>query len=118
VTDESLGNVGRFPSQENLSRFGVAGAFFCGLATLCLFLQLLELQSSKERIRQQDLFTFKEVIDQYTLDKRAAPRCVEDLVDSGYLRAISPWAREYFPQMLEEEPRIQDSPLPNLVPRS
>ncbi len=43
---------------------------------------------SKEAALKQDLFVMRQSIEQYTLDKQAAPQSLEDLVSSGYLREI------------------------------
>jgi general secretion pathway protein G len=36
----------------------------------------------------QDLFVMRNAIDQYTLDKEAAPNALDDLVSAGYLREV------------------------------
>jgi general secretion pathway protein G len=43
---------------------------------------------AKESVLKQDLFTLRQVIDQYTLDKQRAPQSLEDLVAAGYLKQI------------------------------
>ena len=43
---------------------------------------------SKEAVLKEDLFRMKEAIDQYYADKNQYPASLEDLVTSGYLRAI------------------------------
>ena len=43
---------------------------------------------AKESVLKQDLFTLRQVIDQYTLDKQRAPQSLEDLVSAGYLKQI------------------------------
>lgn len=43
---------------------------------------------AKEAVLRDDLFTMRSVIDQYTLDKQAAPQTLEDLVSAGYLKSI------------------------------
>jgi general secretion pathway protein G len=43
---------------------------------------------SKEAVLRDDLFTLRSLIDEYTLDKQAAPQSLQDLVDKGYLRQI------------------------------
>lgn len=46
------------------------------------------LQRAKESVLKQDLFTMRQVIDQYTLDKQKAPQSLDDLVSAGYLKVI------------------------------
>ena len=43
---------------------------------------------SKEAILKEDLFRMKEAIDQYYADKNQYPATIDDLVSSGYLRAL------------------------------
>lgn len=43
---------------------------------------------AKEAALKQDLFTMRQAIQNYTLDKAAAPQSLDDLVQSGYLGAI------------------------------
>ena len=43
---------------------------------------------SKEAVLKEDLFRMKEAIDQYYADKNQYPGAIEDLVSSGYLRAV------------------------------
>jgi general secretion pathway protein G len=37
---------------------------------------------------KQDLWVMRQAIDNYTLDKQAAPQTLEDLVQAGYLRKV------------------------------
>jgi len=43
---------------------------------------------SKEGVLKQDLFTLRQVIDQYTLDKKKAPQSLDDIVTAGYLKVV------------------------------
>ena len=43
---------------------------------------------SKEAVLRQDLFTLRNVIDQYTLDKQKAPQGLDDLKQGNYIREI------------------------------
>jgi general secretion pathway protein G len=45
-------------------------------------------QRSKEAVLKQDLYTMRQAIQQYTLDKQAAPSSLEDLVQAKYLGTI------------------------------
>ncbi len=44
--------------------------------------------SAREAALKQDLTTMRQTIEQYTLDKEAAPQSLDDLVSGGYLREI------------------------------
>jgi len=43
---------------------------------------------ARESVLRQDLFTLRQVIDQYTLDKQKAPQSLDDLKTAGYIRDI------------------------------
>lgn len=43
---------------------------------------------AKEGVLKQDLFTLRQVIDQYTLDKQKAPQTLDDIVTAGYLKVV------------------------------
>jgi general secretion pathway protein G len=51
---------------------------------------------AKEAKLHNDLQVMREAIDNYTLDKEAAPQSLDDMVQAGYLRAIpvDPMTRE------------------------
>ncbi|HUE04365.1 MAG TPA: prepilin-type N-terminal cleavage/methylation domain-containing protein [Bryobacteraceae bacterium] len=43
---------------------------------------------AKESVLHNNLFTMRQVIDEYTADKKKAPQSLQDLVAGGYLRDI------------------------------
>jgi general secretion pathway protein G len=43
---------------------------------------------AKESVLKQDLFTLRQVIDQYTIDKKKAPQSLDDIVTAGYLKVV------------------------------
>jgi general secretion pathway protein G len=43
---------------------------------------------AREAVLKEDLQTMRAAIDSYTMDKQKAPQSLQDLVDSGYLRAV------------------------------
>lgn len=43
---------------------------------------------SKEAALKQDLYVMRTAIEQFTLDKQAAPQSLEELVSAGYLRSV------------------------------
>jgi general secretion pathway protein G len=45
-------------------------------------------QRSREAVLKQDLQVMRQAIDQYTLDKEAAPQSLDDLQQAGYLREV------------------------------
>ena len=45
-------------------------------------------QKAKEAVLKEDLYTLRDVIDQYFTDKGKYPATLEDLVESGYIRKV------------------------------
>src|SRR5438309_12041624 len=45
-------------------------------------------QRAREATLKQDLWVMRQAIDNYTLDKQAAPQSLDDLVQAGYLRKV------------------------------
>ena len=45
-------------------------------------------QHSKEAVLKTDLQTMRDAIDNYTLDKQAAPQTIDDLQQAGYIRSV------------------------------
>jgi len=45
-------------------------------------------QRAREATLKQDLQAMRQSIDNYTLDKQAAPQSLEDLAQAGYLRKV------------------------------
>ncbi|HLN01842.1 MAG TPA: type II secretion system protein [Bryobacteraceae bacterium] len=43
---------------------------------------------AKETVLKNNLFTIRNVIDEYTYDKQKAPQALQDLVQEGYLREV------------------------------
>src|SRR5215468_10765047 len=43
---------------------------------------------TRESVLKQDLFSLRNVIDQYKLDKQKAPQTLDDLVAAGYFKKI------------------------------
>lgn len=43
---------------------------------------------AKESLLRNNLFTIRQVLDEYTYDKQKAPQTLQDLVNEGYLRDV------------------------------
>jgi general secretion pathway protein G len=43
---------------------------------------------AKESVLRNNLFTIRQMIDEYTLDNQKAPESLQDLVSDGYLRQV------------------------------
>jgi general secretion pathway protein G len=48
----------------------------------------MTIQRSREAVLRHDLQVMREAIDNYTLDKEAAPQSLDDLQQAGYLREV------------------------------
>jgi general secretion pathway protein G len=48
----------------------------------------MSIKRAREATLKQDLLVMREAIDNYTLDKQAAPQSLDDLQQSGYLREV------------------------------
>jgi len=44
--------------------------------------------AAREAVLKEDLYVMRKAIDSYTVDKQKAPQSLEDLVTSGYLKAV------------------------------
>ena len=68
-------------------------------------------QHAREATLKQDLMVMRQSIDNYTLDKQAAPQSLDDLVQAGYLRKVptdpmtgaSDWVAQYDSVVLSPE---------------
>jgi general secretion pathway protein G len=60
-------------------------------------------ERAKEAVLKTDLRTIRDAIDNYTLDKQAAPQSVEDLATAGYLHEVPTdpmtQAKDWVPQL-------------------
>src|SRR3954468_24437541 len=58
------------------------------LATIGLVQYRQSVQFARESVLKDDLFKMRDAIDQYYADKNQYPPTLDDLVSSGYLRAL------------------------------
>jgi general secretion pathway protein G len=58
------------------------------LATLAIPSYVTAMKHARESVLKEDLHIMRTAIDSYTMDKNKAPQSLDDLVQSGYLRAI------------------------------
>jgi general secretion pathway protein G len=69
---------------------------------------------AKEAVLKEDLFRFRDTIDQYQADKGKYPASLESLVTDGYLRSVpkDPFtgARDWVEVPAEPEPGATDAP--------
>jgi general secretion pathway protein G len=85
-------------SSARASRRGVCGFTLLELMVVIAIIIILlglaagryqrSIQRSKEAVLHQDLRVMRDAIQQFTLDKEAAPQSLDDLVSAGYLRQV------------------------------
>jgi general secretion pathway protein G len=66
---------------------------------------------AKEAVLKEDLFTLRDIIDQYFSDKGRYPESLKSLVDDGYLRAIpvDPFTNSSETWQVETAPSDEDT---------
>ena len=74
---------------------------------------------AKEAVLRDQLFTLRQLIDEYTLDKQAAPQSLDDLVAEGYLRDLpkDPFTSSTttWPTEMEDAMRSADQTQPGII---
>lgn len=58
------------------------------LAAISVPIYKAVVQNAKETVLKDNLRSIRQVIDQYTADKKKAPQSLQDLVDAGYFREL------------------------------
>jgi general secretion pathway protein G len=58
------------------------------LAAVAVPAYLQSVRKAKEAVLRQNLHVMRAAIDSYTVDKQKAPQALDDLVQSGYLKAM------------------------------
>jgi general secretion pathway protein G len=58
------------------------------LATIAIPNYIGQLKHAREAVLREDLHVLRAGIDAYTMDKEKAPQSLDDLVQTGYLRAV------------------------------
>ena len=63
-------------------------AIIATLASIAIPSYINAVRHAREAVLREDLHTMRSAIDSYTVDKEKAPQSLDDLVQSGYLKAI------------------------------
>ena len=58
------------------------------LASISIPMYRASVRNTKETVLRDDLRVLRQCIDQYTADKKKAPKSLQDLVDASYLRQL------------------------------
>ncbi|HLK51257.1 MAG TPA: prepilin-type N-terminal cleavage/methylation domain-containing protein [Bryobacteraceae bacterium] len=84
---------GRRPARRGLRGFTfvelmVVVTIIVILITIAIPVYQKSIVRTKESVLRNNLFTLRQVIDNYTYDKEKAPQSLQDLVSEGYLREV------------------------------
>ena len=63
------------------------------------------MKRARESVLRQNLFTLRDLISQYTLDKQKAPQSLDDLLQAGYLKQLP---RDPMPNEPDWQPEQMD----------
>lgn len=85
----------KLPAKASRRRFGftlielmIVMAIIAVLMSVAIPIYNRSIIRSKESVLKNNLFTLRNVIDEYTYDKQKAPQTLQDLVSDGYLRQV------------------------------
>lgn len=79
------------PTRESgftLFELMIVMAIIAILASVAIPSYINAVRHGREAALRQDLWVMRQAIDSYTVDKEKAPQSLDDLVQSGYLKAI------------------------------
>jgi general secretion pathway protein G len=79
---------GRFEAGFTLIELMIVISIILILVGIAVVQYQKSVQRARESVLKQDLMAMRQSIDNYTLDKLAAPQSLEDLVQAGYLRSV------------------------------
>jgi general secretion pathway protein G len=81
---DARGREGGFTLIELL----IVMAIIATLAAIAIPSYINAVRHAREAVLREDLHTMRSAIDSYTVDKEKAPQSLDDLVQTGYLKAI------------------------------
>jgi general secretion pathway protein G len=74
---------------------------------------------AREAVLRDNLFTMRQLIDEYTLDKQRAPQSLDDLVSAGYIRQVprDPFTRSdsTWQTVMEDSLQAVDQTAPGII---
>jgi len=114
-----MGRVRRSSRGFTLIEMVVVISLILILVSIAVPIYSQSIRRAREAVLRQDLFTLRQVISQYTLDKQKAPQSLDDVISAGYLKVIptdpmtgsSNWATEQEDSLMavdRQEPGIVD----------
>jgi len=87
----SASSQGRFASSEagfTLIELMVVMLIIGVLMAIAVPNYVAAVKAAKEATLKEDLHVLRQAIDSYTMDKQKAPQSLQELVESGYLKAV------------------------------
>ena len=78
----------RFQRGFTLIELMIVMAIMSILLAIALPIYQKSILRAKESVLRHNIFTLREMIDEYTIDKQQAPETLQDLVSEGYLRQV------------------------------
>jgi general secretion pathway protein G len=94
---EPITQTGKMPMERRLRRRELGFTMIEMMIVMAIIVILVSLAipqyqkaiiRAKESVLKNNLFTLRNVIDEYTVDKKKAPQSLQDLVAAGYLREL------------------------------
>jgi general secretion pathway protein G len=83
-----MGRVRRSSRGFTLIEMVVVISLILILVSIAVPIYSQSIRRAKEAVLRQDLFTLRQVISQYTLDKQKAPQSLDDVIAAGYLKVV------------------------------
>ncbi len=78
----------RKPQGFTLIEIMIVIAIMVILMSIAVPMYQQSLVRARESVLREDLYTLRNAIDQYTLDKQKAPQTLSDLAQAGYVKSI------------------------------
>jgi general secretion pathway protein G len=88
VTSQRQAKAQARESGFTLFELMIVMAIIAILASVAIPSYINAVRHGREAALRQDLWVMRQAIDSYTVDKEKAPQSLDDLVQSGYLKAI------------------------------
>jgi general secretion pathway protein G len=88
VTSQRQAKAHARESGFTLFELMIVMAIIAILASVAIPSYINAVRHGREAALRQDLWVMRQAIDSYTVDKEKAPQSLDDLVQSGYLKAI------------------------------
>lgn len=88
MDNNRVGKLKRALRGFTLIELMVVMAIISVLLAIALPIYQKSIVRAKETVLRNNLFTLRDMIDEYTIDKQKAPETLQDMVSEGYLRQV------------------------------